>query len=556
MERKALPPMAWQQIQLPKELGGLNVGNLLLKNTGLLFKWWWRFLNEPQALWRKVIQDKYRYKILASAEDFQCSKPGGPWKKICSSILCNVQASQIITSSIRKKVGNGSETLFWHESWLRDKPLKMLYPRLFRLSPNQMGTVSSLGFWDGLEWKWCLGWKRPLRPQDVNESQGLLSDLQHVVLSPHDPDVFIWAPSKKGSFSVSSIVLELTKAGHLSPNKSFKGIWKGYVPFRIEIFVWLAMHEKLNTKAKLARLGIIPPMESMCSLCGVFEESPSHLLLHCQFSWQIWAWWLQIWGLVWIPPSSIYDAFHAWFHPCQMPFFKKVWCAIFFIILWTLWKERNARCFDNKSSSISQLQNLVLLRLSWWIKGWNDDFPYNADEIMRAPQCLKWPLSLHRGPQKSKPNSRCSEWIPPPKNALKWNVDASLQPSSHKSAIGGVLRGSDGKFRCLFSCPIPHMEINHAEVFAIHRALKILSASPNLQYESVIVESDSANAVKWCNGECSGPWCLSFIIQYIRNTLLSSQKISIVYKNRDSNIVADSLAKKGLVRLDDFVAWL
>lgn len=258
-----------------------------------------------------------------------------------------------------------------------------------------------------------------------------------------------------------------------------------------------------------------------------------------------------------MPPSSLHQAFHQWYHPCLKPFFKKVWCASFFIITWTLWKERNSRCFENKSNNLAHLQNLVLLRLSWWVKGWNDDFPYNSDDIIRNPSCLQW----SNGNSSSRTNgkiSRISEvhWIPPLANTLKWNVDASLQAFSQKSAIGGVLRGSDGKFMCLFSSPIPLMEINHAEVFAIHRALKILMASSHLRLSNVIVESDSANAVKWCNGECPGPWCLNFIINFIRSTLLSSPGISIVYKSRECNMVADSLAKQGLLRWDDFVAWM
>lgn len=64
------------------------------------------------------------------------------------------------------------------------------------------------------------------------------------------------------------------------------------------------------------------------------------------------------------------------------------------------------------------------------------------------------------------------------------------------------------------------MEINHAEVHTIHRALKIM-LSYRISFSSVIVESYSFNAVGWCNGECEAPWCLAFIINFIRSTLLS-----------------------------------
>ncbi|XP_057540688.1 uncharacterized protein LOC130818538 [Amaranthus tricolor] len=37
------PRVKWSDIALPKEMGGLGVGNIMHKNLTLLFKWWWRF---------------------------------------------------------------------------------------------------------------------------------------------------------------------------------------------------------------------------------------------------------------------------------------------------------------------------------------------------------------------------------------------------------------------------------------------------------------------------------------------------------------------------------
>ena len=38
---KGIPLVKLSQIQLPKELGGLGLGDLGVKNTTKLFKWWW-----------------------------------------------------------------------------------------------------------------------------------------------------------------------------------------------------------------------------------------------------------------------------------------------------------------------------------------------------------------------------------------------------------------------------------------------------------------------------------------------------------------------------------
>ncbi|PWA59083.1 RNA-directed DNA polymerase, eukaryota, Reverse transcriptase zinc-binding domain protein [Artemisia annua] len=49
----------WNSILLNHKMGGLGVGSLLAKNLGLIGKWKWRFLNEKEALWRKVIKEFY-----------------------------------------------------------------------------------------------------------------------------------------------------------------------------------------------------------------------------------------------------------------------------------------------------------------------------------------------------------------------------------------------------------------------------------------------------------------------------------------------------------------
>lgn len=43
----------------PERYGGLGLGNLDKKNQALLAKWWWRFEEEKDALWRKIISNKY-----------------------------------------------------------------------------------------------------------------------------------------------------------------------------------------------------------------------------------------------------------------------------------------------------------------------------------------------------------------------------------------------------------------------------------------------------------------------------------------------------------------
>lgn len=145
--KKFLAPANWSLLEFPKPLGGLGLGNLQHKKRELIFKWLWRFLREPNSLWRSIVAEKYKYGESFAPADLQITINGGPWKSICSLILNHPQSKNMAIHSIRKKVGNGEDTMFWHDSWVGEKPLKLICPRLFIISNTQSSTISSMGFW-------------------------------------------------------------------------------------------------------------------------------------------------------------------------------------------------------------------------------------------------------------------------------------------------------------------------------------------------------------------------------------------------------------------------
>lgn len=143
---------------------------------------------------------------------------------------------------------------------------------------------------------------------------------------------------------------------------------------------------------------------------------------------------------------------------------------MFYIIPWSIKKEKNNRILNNIESSRAQICDLILTRLGWWIYGWGDPIPFSMNDIIRNPTCLKW--CENGAPMSFKP-ARSLLWTPPSSNGLKWNVDASYNPTANKSAIGGVLRNSKGEFMCIFSTPILPMEINNV----LARIINVLAST-------------------------------------------------------------------------------
>jgi len=68
----------WNVVKQPLSAGGLGVRDLRLLNEALLGKWLWRFMNEKDNLWRKVVVMKYGTTSLG----WFPSSPNGPYQNV------------------------------------------------------------------------------------------------------------------------------------------------------------------------------------------------------------------------------------------------------------------------------------------------------------------------------------------------------------------------------------------------------------------------------------------------------------------------------------------
>ena len=103
----------WEKVIRPKHKGGLEIGNLILRNKSLLVKRLWRFPRESDMLWHKVIRSKYGLEegwwLLSEVgnETFRNS-----WKAIQGLL-------PFFSEHAKLKLGNERRIRFWEDVWGR-----------------------------------------------------------------------------------------------------------------------------------------------------------------------------------------------------------------------------------------------------------------------------------------------------------------------------------------------------------------------------------------------------------------------------------------------------
>ncbi|XP_016173366.1 uncharacterized protein LOC107615862 [Arachis ipaensis] len=277
-----MPLVKWEVVQAPKKAGGLGVGDAVVRNAALLFKWWWRFSKEEYPLWKKVVCSCNNLDPSALLSSQILPVKGGPWKDICQLNIAEQQVKEKLISGLAMEVGDGRRTRFWEDNWVQGGPLKGSFPRLFSISNQQGSVTGDCGFWDGLEWVWNFQWKRELFQWELELAHQLHERLRPVKLSVGREDNIVWKFDNKGIFSTNSFMQVLqseTLSAEITSYSFTQSIWGGLVPPRIELFGWFVLVGRVNTKERLSRLGVIPPNDNICALCKKEMETVHHLFL-------------------------------------------------------------------------------------------------------------------------------------------------------------------------------------------------------------------------------------------------------------------------------------
>jgi hypothetical protein len=349
----------WAKVCSPIDEGGLGIRDLRRFNQALLGKWLWRFAHEEGAWWRSVLVAKYGSVWGGWHTGAISSSHGvGLWKYIC-------MGWQNFKRHTRFDPGEGSRIRFWDDVWCGDRPLKEAFPGLFNIARLKEASIADNVERDNGVSQWNIQFLRLIHDWEVEVLASFYHCLYSCKLREDGGDKLWWVPSRKGGFEVKSFYRALS--GHGSISFPWKSIWRSKAPPRVAFFAWTAARGKILTLDNLSRRGLV--VVNRCWLCEADVESVDHLLLHCRVARALWDAFFSRFGLCWVMPSTVKDLYASWWTGGRSRS-AVVWKMVPLCIMWCIWRERNDRCFEDKSRSLEELLHLFFRTLFTWTAGW------------------------------------------------------------------------------------------------------------------------------------------------------------------------------------------
>ena len=316
----------WKTVCSEKKKGGLGLRRFSILNKALMCKWCWRFANERDSLWRKVIRSKF-------GEDYGGWSSGeikggfgvGLWKEIRKEWTHLFQNTYL-------DLGNGSRISFWKDAWCGEEALSLMFPNLFRLTAQKNAKAADLWNWEGGEGGWNPVFLRSFNDWEMEEVDRFLQTLCRKQINPLMEDKILFKGSRNDGFSVKIMYRVLD----CSPQVEFpsRSIWNPVIPPRWGFFAWEASWGRVLTLDQLQRRG--RALANRCFLCEEKEENINHLLLHCKKVKMLWDLVLSIVGTRWVFPNSVIQTLLSWQGAPVGKKRKFVWMAAPVCLFWTI----------------------------------------------------------------------------------------------------------------------------------------------------------------------------------------------------------------------------
>nr|XP_027060764.1 uncharacterized protein LOC113687334 [Coffea arabica] len=199
------------------------------------------------------------------------------------------------------------------------------------------------------------------------------------------------------------------------------------------------------------------------------------------------------------------------------------------VILWFLWKSRNAARFEGTAMS----PGIIILQVSAFIQQLGRGGRLRRKDFQGDADC-EWATFGMDNRRQVIP--RAVTWALPPTSSVKLNTDASV--TEGLATGGGLVRTSDGDLVFAFYKEFGECDVLTAEALALLEGLRLCYARHIMHF---VAEVDSSVLVRMVSSCGPARWPLVNTLRHIQ-WLSGQMGVSVAHIYREANTVADALA--------------
>eukprot|EP00253_Pinus_taeda_P010319 PITA_10319 len=517
-EKKKWALVAWNKLCMSKSRGGLNLVDPEVLNCTCGAKLWWRWIENPTLPWAKHWKEKYVPDC--DAQDLirlQDTPDGSPiWNHA-------KQNKNLVQENSFWEIRNVNQ--YWQQHSTNDN------------------------------WREWINFNSELSEDNNHTAQTLNASIfKRKIRKTEENDKLRWGLKGNGNYSLKEArnILEKDEQGEIQQWHS--KVWDNLLWSKIRTFLWLLMRNKTLTWDNIHKKGFVGP--SRCPMCLRKPESLNHLFNTCDWADQLWRWMEDLLSNSDRQLDSIHDTILNWrtnFSGTQRV--NNIWKSAPGFLLWSIWKERNRRIFQDevrninfsKDSILSNIQQLIHAKCRTHVS----EKPIALD--LRILKNFRLDVGNHNSvlPQGNPHSHLCESWQCPPDGGIKLNFDGASRGNPGSAGIGGVFRNQKGEILHIYYRALGESTNNEMEFAALEHGLRIAKSR---NFHNLIAEGDSSLVITTVQKLQRGikankaikHWRLAKVTESIEELLRGLQGTVLHAIRRRANKVADYLANCGV----------